>query len=387
MPAIHSCDVAIVGGGLSGTLIALALARKRPDIRLKLIEGGPALGGNHLWSFFASDIAPADRWLTAPLVCHGWKGYDIAFPAHRRTLDSAYYSIESDRLDRYATETLAPGTVMTRRQVADLSSTTVILADGDQVEAQGVIDCRGAGDLSLLDLGWQKFLGRELALAEPHDLNRPIVMDATVEQIDGYRFMYALPFAATRLFLEDTYYSDGPEPDAAGMRERIDAYAAAHGWPVERVVREEIGALPVVIGGDFQAYWAQGGNDIAKAGVRGGMFHPLTSYSLPDAVRTASLVAKASDLSGAGLHDLLYRHARHCWRDRGFYRMLTAMLFRAAEPAERYRVLERFYTLDPGLIARFYAGQSTLFDRLRVLSGKPPVPIGRAISAIRSMRR
>jgi lycopene beta-cyclase len=155
MPAIHSCDVAIVGGGLSGTLIALALARKRPDLRLKLIERGPALGGNHLWSFFASDIAPADRWLTAPLVCHGWKGYDIAFPAHRRTLDSVYYSIESERLDRYATETLAPGTVLTRRQVADLSNTTVILADGDQVEAQGVIDCRGAGDLSALDTGWQ----------------------------------------------------------------------------------------------------------------------------------------------------------------------------------------------------------------------------------------
>ncbi|MET0247468.1 MAG: lycopene beta-cyclase CrtY [Sphingomonas sp.] len=387
MPAIHSCDVAIVGGGLSGALIALALARKRPDVRLKLIEGGPALGGNHLWSFFASDIAPADRWLTAPLVCHGWKGYDIAFPAHRRTLDAFYYSIESTRLDLYARTTLPEGTVMTRRQVSDLSSSTVILADGEQVEAGGVIDCRGAGDLSPLDLGWQKFLGRELALGEPHALARPIVMDATVEQIDGYRFMYALPFAATRLFLEDTYYSDGPEPDTAGMRERITAYAAANDWPVERILREEIGALPVVMGGDFEAYWTSGGNGIAKAGVRGAMFHPLTSYSLPDAVRTASLVAKATDLSGAGLHDLLYRHARQCWRDRGFYRILTAMLFRAAEPEERYRVLERFYTLDPGLIARFYAGQSTLFDRLRVLSGKPPVPIGRAISAIRSTRR
>ena len=59
------------------------------------------------------------------------------------------------------------------------------------------------------------------------------------------------------------------------------------------------------------------------------------------------------------------------------------MLFRAAEPAERYKILERFYRLDAGLIARFYAGQSTMFDRARVLTGKPPVPIGRAVSAIR----
>jgi lycopene beta-cyclase len=63
--------------------------------------------------------------------------------------------------------------------------------------------------------------------------------------------------------------------------------------------------------------------------------------------------------------------------------MLAAMLFRAADPHERYLVLERFYRLDAGLIARFYAGQSTLFDRLRVLSGKPPVPIGRAMKAMR----
>jgi len=59
------------------------------------------------------------------------------------------------------------------------------------------------------------------------------------------------------------------------------------------------------------------------------------------------------------------------------------MLFRAAEPEERYRILERFYRLDAGLIARFYAGQSSLLDRARVLAGKPPVPVGRAWQAIR----
>jgi lycopene beta-cyclase len=57
-------------------------------------------------------------------------------------------------------------------------------------------------------------------------------------------------------------------------------------------------------------------------------------------------------------------------------------LFRAAEPQARYRVLERFYGLSEGLIARFYAGHSTLLDKMRVLAGKPPVPIGRAIRAI-----
>ena len=72
------------------------------------------------------------------------------------------------------------------------------------------------------------------------------------------------------------------------------------------------------------------------------------------------------------------------WRQRRFYRALDRMLFRAAEPEERWRVLARFYTLDAGLIGRFYAGRSTMTDQARILSGKPPVPIGRAIRALRA---
>lgn len=383
MPAIIHCDVAIVGGGLAGGLIALALRRKHPTLDVRLIEGGRSIGGNHLWSFFASDVAPADRWLVAPLISYGWTSYDVHFPAHARTLKSAYYSIESDRFDQVVRAAMPEGAVMTRRKVLGASARAVVLADGDRIEAGGVIDCRGPADLSKLELGWQKFVGRELALAEPHALKRPVIMDATVAQIDGYRFMYALPFAATRLFLEDTYYSDTPDIDIAAYTKRIDAWASARGIIVERVMREEMGSLPIPLGGDFDEYWKSGGNRVAKAGMRAGLFQPITGYSLPDAVRLAAVIGNARDLSGAALHDLTYGHARKAWRQRGFYRMLSAMLFRAAEPGERYRVLERFYRLDAGLVARFYSGQSSLFDRARVLAGKPPVPVKRALAAIR----
>lgn len=387
MPAIITCDVAIVGGGLAGGLIALALKKKKPDCDVRLIEGGRTIGGNHLWSFFGSDVAAHDRWLAAPLVSYGWTSYDVAFPAHRRTIRAPYYSIESERLDAQVRAALPEEALMLRRKALAASPTAVVLADGDRVEAGGVIDCRGPGDLAALDLGWQKFVGRALLLADAHDLARPLIMDATVPQEGGYRFAYCLPFAATRVFVEDTCYSDTPDLDPAALAARIHDYAAARGWHVERVTREEAGALPVAMGGDFEAYWQSGGNKVAKAGLRAGLFHPMTGYSLPDAVRAASLVAGASDLSGAALHDLLHGFARRTWKKRGFYRMLAAMLFRAAEPAERYRVLERFYRLDPGLIARFYAGQSGALDRLRLLAGKPPVPIGRAVKALRGAPR
>ena len=395
MPTIHKCDLAIVGGGLAGGLIALALAKKRPGVDVRIVEGADTIGGNHLWSFFASDIDKGNRWIVAPLISYGWTQYDIAFPAHKRTLKSPYYSIESERLDTVIRAALPEKALMTGRKVLAASPTAVVLADGDRIEAKGVIDARGPGDLGLLDLGWQKFVGMEFALDEPHGVDHPIVMDATVEQIDGYRFVYTLPFSATRLFVEDTYYSDTPDlyrpkPGVGGVggsnadpiAERVLEYAAAHGWQTQHVVREESGVLPVTMGGDFEAYWQSGGNKVAKAGMRAGLFHPTTGYSLPDAVRMAALVATASDLSGAGLHSLTHDFARRTWKARGFYRMLDKMLFRAADPQERYRVLERFYRLDPQLVRRFYAGRSTLFDKMRVLSGKPPVPIPRAMRAI-----
>ena len=62
------CDLAIIGGGLSGGLVALAFAALRPEVRLLLVEQGERPGGNHVWSFFDGDVAPADRWLIDPLV-------------------------------------------------------------------------------------------------------------------------------------------------------------------------------------------------------------------------------------------------------------------------------------------------------------------------------
>lgn len=383
MPSTITCDLAIVGGGLAGSLIALALTAKRPELDVRIVESAATIGGNHLWSFFSADVATKHRWIVAPLISHRWSGYDVAFPAHGRTFQMPYYSIASARLDEVVRRELPEKALLMGRRVTAAGPRTVALDDGDRIEARGVIDARGPGDLGLLDLGWQKFVGREYLLSRPHDDPQPMVMDATVTQYDGYRFVYCLPFAATRMFVEDTYYSDGPELDVPGLRARADAYVAARGWQVDGVGHEETGVLPVVMDGDFDAYWRSGGTEIAKAGMRAGLFHPTTGYSLPDAVRTAALIAETSDLSGGALHDLTYGHARRLWRGRGFYRMLDTMLFKAAEPGERYKILERFYRLDPRLIGRFYAGRSTMLDKLRVLTGKPPVPLGRAITAIR----
>lgn len=376
------CDVAIVGGGLAGGLIAYALSVKRPDLRIRLIERDATLGGNHVWSFFSTDVAPQDRWIVEPFVSHQWLGYQVRFPAHRRTLGAQYNSIRSKDFDAVLREKLPEGTIV-HAAVKRLGPTTVVLANGTSLSARGVIDARGAAHLSHFKSGWQKFVGQEYRTATPHGLTQPIVMDATVDQIDGYRFVYALPFGEDRIFVEDTYYSDSPHLDPRALRQRLAAYTDAQGWSVAEVLSEEQGVLPVVLGGNFEAFWSAGIGGVGKAGARGALFHPTTGYSLPDAVRAAAMIADMPDLSGAALHDALKAMARGAWKSRGFYRMLDRMLFLTVRPEHRYRIMERFYRLRPPLIERFYAGKSTLFDRLRILTGRPPVPIHRALKVVR----
>jgi L-2-hydroxyglutarate oxidase LhgO len=40
----HDTDIAILGGGLAGGLVALALAARRPDLRIMLVERDDRLG-------------------------------------------------------------------------------------------------------------------------------------------------------------------------------------------------------------------------------------------------------------------------------------------------------------------------------------------------------
>ncbi|MFY7836419.1 MAG: lycopene beta-cyclase CrtY [Novosphingobium sp.] len=382
MMSVRHCDIVILGGGLAGGLVALALKQAQPNLSVLLVEQGDSIGGHHVWSFFGTDINQAGRDLLDGMVVAAWPEYTVRFPRIERRLHTSYYSITSARFDRIVRASLGPDAIMTGVRALACSTTNATLSDGTRVEAGAVIDARGLRNVSDLTGGWQKFVGRRFRLQAPHGLDAPIVKDATVEQIDGYRFVYCLPFTPDEIFVEDTYYADGPALDVNAIRARIDAYVAQQGWTVAEVLDEEQGVLPVVAGGDFGAFWRASGNNVARAGVRAGLFHAVTSYSLPDAVRYALALVARPDLSGDALARFSEAWARQHWQDAAYHRTLTAMLFAGAEPHLRYRVLERFYGLDRALIERFYAGRTTAFDKFRILAGKPPIPITRAIGVL-----
>ncbi|MBX3479558.1 MAG: lycopene beta-cyclase CrtY [Caulobacter sp.] len=372
-------DVIIAGGGLAGGLIALRLRALRPELTVLVLEGGPVLGGVHTWSCFETDLSPQVRAWIDPLISYRWDGYSVRFPAHRRSLTTPYLSIASDRFARVVGAALGP-LARTCAPVVSLSDTAVTLADQSVLNARAVIDARGPSGGDALVLGWQKFLGQEVELTAPHGLTAPIIMDATVDQLDGYRFLYVLPQSPTRLLIEDTRYADGEALDRDQLRADLNGYAAAQGWTIREVLREEDGVLPIALGGDIGRWWGE--TEGAAVGLRAALFHPVTGYSLPDAARLADQIAALPELTTRTLRAHVEDHSRRTWEQRGYYRLLNRMLFRACEPDQRYRVLERFYRLPQPLIERFYAGRAGLADKARILIGKPPVPVSAALAVL-----
>ena len=390
--AAKRADIAILGGGLAGGLIALALARWRKDLSVLLVDeaaqfGGGRFGGNHVWSFLGSDVSQAGRALLTPLVVAGWRGYDVRFPDLARDLPTAVYAVTSERLDAVLRQTLPPAAILTGARALACSAQAATLVDGTRIEARAVIDARGLRNTTALSGGWQRYLGRRLKLERPHGLVRPILHDGTVDQVNGLRFVSCLPMAPDELFVEDICFGSSPTVPGATLAARIDEYVRAQGWIVREVLGEEHGVRPVVADGDFGTFWRANGGETARAGMRAGLFHPLTGSTLAEAVRYALAVtrqvpADVAQLDGTALARFSQAWAQRHWQRGKFARRLAAMIFAAPGPDRRTQVFEAFYRLDNALVERMHAGRSTPADLARLFAGRHPLPLGRALGVL-----
>lgn len=373
-------DYLFVGGGLASGLTARRILDQNPAKRVLVVEAGERLGGNHTWSFFRTDLNDTQFASVASLIEHEWDGYQVRFPRRVRDLATHYCSTHSERFHTVMSDALS-GSIRTGTPVADVTTTGIRLENGEILNAACVIDCRGPEPTPHLQLGFQKFTGQVWETAQPHGLIRPIIMDASIPQDGDYRFVYVLPTGESELMIEDTRYSNTPVIETAKDSSAIKAYAARAGWSLSRLVREEAGALPIVLGGDINAFWDAAAG-IPKLGLRAALFHATTGYSFAEAVRTAEAFADRMPTSTGEAFEFVRQRSISHWRHQAYWRLLNRMLFMAAAPDARWIIMQRFYGLPEPLIERFYAGRSSMLDKMRILVGKPPVAIGSALRCV-----
>lgn len=365
----NSADYLLVGGGLANSLTALAVLSRRPEARVTLLERGPRLGGNHRWSFHAADVSPSAWPVIAPLVDCRWPGYEVAFQGFRRSIEQAYCSFDSARLDAVVTRRFAESpraTIVTDAEVVEVGEHHAITRDGVRHEGEVVIDARGPNHLGPLPSYFQKFVGLELDVSPEGVPARPTLMDATVPQVDGFRFVYVLPLSPTRVLIEDTYFSPRPDLSTGDLTSGILAYATSVGLSARGVARSETGVIPLPLRGAP----AETKRGPIRAGYGGGWFHPVTGYSLPAAARFADVVSscRPEELWSGPLATLERAHGRQF----RFGLFLNRLLYGAFAPADQHHVLERFYRLPEATIQRFYAMALGPADRARMLCGRPP---------------
>jgi lycopene beta-cyclase len=362
--------ILIAGGGLAGSFAALAMARYRPDVPLLIVEERETFGGEGYRSFAEAELGEDGAELVAPLALDRWPGFYVAFPGFSRKLKSEWAGFGAEDVHRAMLAALQPKQYRLGTRVVAVREDALVLDGGETIKAEGAIDARGANTMSALELLYEARLERDYRFAEPHRVDRPVLIDATMDRGAGLRFFECVPLSEERLLIADVCVAERALPDErAGSR--IDAYVKARGWARPRPGAERTTARPLPIRGDFAAFWRLGGARAAKLGLRGGFVHPLTGRAVADAARMALLLSRQRDFSGDLLHDLFEAEAKQLWKRREPLRAAAAAIA-DAKPEARLGLAERLYRLDPGLIQRLLTDRLGLFDKGRIQKALKP---------------
>ena len=363
-------DYLLVGGGLQSGLMAMAINHYQPRARVAIVERDAQLAGNHTWSFHRSDIpSECEAWAT-PCIESQWPQYEILVGGRRRLVHIPYATCSSTHFATTVTAQLRGEgcKILTNTNVSEVLRNCVRLSDGTELRGTVVLDNRGplAKAQEFSGGGFQKFWGFEVQLSADWPTPHPIVMDDRIDQTDGFRFVYSLPFEPRRVLVEDTRFSNSSSIQRSECLQHVTSYLAARRCTDWTIVREEHGVLPMPTGGILP------GSSLPElaGGYRGGWFHAATGYSFPLAIQVAQAVATTPpEQLLAALQGLSRQQAGRA----RFARFLNRLLFDLVSPQSRYQIFRRFYrVLDEPAIARFYGHRFTRTDAFRIVVGWPP---------------
>lgn len=263
-----------------------------------------------------------------------------------------------------------------------------VSTDAATYTARHVLDARGLPpgspvfDEARREAVWvpQKFLGLRLRTREPvFDPAVCTLMDFSVSQDRGLRFVYVLPFTGREALVENVYLSEArvsPEEHRAELAGYLVEKLALS--PDAYVVDgEERGYIPMT---DYR-FPRRLGEGVYTVGMLGGETRPSTGYTF---LRIQRYCRALAGYLAAGRKFSGNVHARR-------YEVLDAVFLRFMRryPARCPGVYRRMFAgVPPDALIRFLTERSTPLDELRLVGAMPKMPfLGVAARSFLGTRR
>ncbi len=285
-------DVVVLGAGPAGLALATELGAR--GVRVTCVAPEPGAAWRPNYGVWLDDLGPLH---VAACVRHVWRRPFVQLdPSRRVVLERAYGLLDNDLVQAHFFELLeqqgARVVVGAAREVEHHDTgSRVTLRDGTTLPAALVVDATGSqsglvrrpprrpafqaayGELVRVRRHW--FAADEMPLMDFRGDGAPPT------------FLYALPLAPDRVFVEETCLAGRPPLSQSVLRAKLHARIARMGLEVLEVLEREVCVIPMGEGIPL------GDQRTVAFGAAGAFVHPATGYQVGRALRLAAPTAAA----------------------------------------------------------------------------------------------
>lgn len=368
----------ILGAGCSGLSLCYYLLQCGVIEPILILDHRTAFDDDRTWCFWDVESTPFSH-----LAIENWRSWSVTAGSRiitQTSVNHPYLCLAAGDFYESVLRSIATHPNVTLRLgeavegYEERGAHTLIRTSTASYTARVVLDGRGlaAGSPAFRELRrsscWvpQQFLGMRLRTTRPvFDPEVCTLMDFSVNQSRGLRFVYALPFGECEALVENVYLAD-VEVSTEEHRAEISAYLmdrygiSPHEY---RVDGEERGYIPMT---DYR-FPRRTGERSYSIGMLGGETRPSTGYTFLRIQRYCQALAEA--LAGGGEPPHRAGPRRFEALDAVFLRFMRRHPERCPDI---YATM--FGRVPPDALVRFLTERSTVMEDLRLVLTLPKAP-------------
>lgn len=222
-------DLAIIGGGLVGSLLTLALRQYRPEIAFAVVESGPHFGGDFLEAGVVAEIPPALYELIDPLAVKVWPGCFVNYPRRSQHFADEILMLDPRQLHLEIVDHPRAAHCLAGSRVQAVAGKRIVHARG-ALAARLIVDANDARIQSDLEI---ERVTRYRDFRLHHDLDLPVLADMS-DTAGDWAFLQLFPVDAERIVVEHFRHRAAPnarpETLATGVVIAPDAAESVADW-------------------------------------------------------------------------------------------------------------------------------------------------------------